>query len=56
MPLNSKGKKIKDVMKEEYGKEKGEQVFYASEKAGKFKDILKSKKEALLKKKRGSRE
>ena len=28
MPLTKKGKKIKREMKEEYGKKKGEQVFY----------------------------
>lgn len=45
MPLNKKGKKIKRAMVKEYGKKKGEQVFYASENAGKFGGITKSKKE-----------
>ena len=30
MPLTSKGEKILENMKEQYGPEKGEQVFYAS--------------------------
>jgi len=36
MPLTSKGEKIKGEMEKEYGKEKGEQVFYASVNAGKI--------------------
>jgi len=38
MPLTKKGKKIKRAMEEQYGKEKGEQVFYASQNKGKIKD------------------
>jgi len=34
MPLTSKGEKIKSAMQEQYGKEKGEEVFYASENKG----------------------
>ena len=34
MPLTSKGEKIKGAMEEKYGKEKGEQVFYASKNKG----------------------
>jgi len=34
MPLTNKGKKIMTAMKEEYGKKKGEQVFYASKNNG----------------------
>jgi hypothetical protein len=34
MPLTSKGEKIKGAMEEEYGKEKGEEVFYASKNKG----------------------
>ena len=30
MPLSKKGSKIMGAMKKEYGKEKGERVFYAS--------------------------
>lgn len=34
MPLSRKGKKIKAAMEEEYGEEKGEKVFYASQNKG----------------------
>lgn len=34
MPLTAKGEKIKGAMEEEYGKEKGEEVFYASANKG----------------------
>jgi hypothetical protein len=34
MPLTKKGKKIKSAMQEQYGKDKGERVFYASQNAG----------------------
>ena len=34
MPLTKKGKKIKSAMVEQYGKEKGAQVFYASQNKG----------------------
>ena len=34
MPLTEKGKKIKREMIEEYGKEMGTRVFYASEEKG----------------------
>lgn len=43
MPLNKKGKTIKKAMEKEYGKEKGEKVFYASEKKGKIKGVKKKK-------------
>lgn len=36
MPLTEKGEKIMGAMKEKYGSEKGEQVFYASKNAGKI--------------------
>ena len=32
MPLTAKGEKIKRAMIEHYGKKKGEEVFYASQK------------------------
>jgi hypothetical protein len=34
MPLSRKGRKIKQQMESEYGKKKGDQVFYASENKG----------------------
>ena len=33
-PLTKKGTKIKKEMEKEYGKEKGDRVFYASQKKG----------------------
>lgn len=39
MPLSFKGRKIKRAMEKEYGKEKGDQVFYASENKGKIKGL-----------------
>lgn len=44
MPLSEKGKKIKRAMVKQYGKEKGEQVFYASERKGTIKGVKKHKK------------
>lgn len=44
MPLTNKGKKIKKAMEKTYGKKRGEQVFYASENAGKIKGVAKKKK------------
>lgn len=44
MPLTKKGKKVKAAMKKQYGKEKGEQVFYATENKGKVKGLGKKKK------------
>lgn len=43
MPLTARGRRIKQAMIKEYGKEKGEQVFYASENAGTIKDVRKRK-------------
>lgn len=34
MPLTKKGSKIKEAMEKEYGEEKGEKVFYASQNKG----------------------
>jgi hypothetical protein len=34
MPLSKKGVKIKKAMVEQYGKKRGEQVFYASQNKG----------------------
>ena len=41
MPLNKKGKKIMSSMKKQYGKKKGEQVFYASLNKKKIKVVKK---------------
>ena len=43
MPLNTKGRKIKEAMEKEYGKEKGKKVFYASENKGTIKGVTKHK-------------
>lgn len=37
MPLTKKGKKILTAMKKQYGDEKGEKVFYASQNKGTIK-------------------
>jgi len=34
VPLTDKGKKIKKTMKKQYGKKKGEKIFYASANKG----------------------
>jgi len=39
MPLTKKGKKIKAAMTKEYGKKRGEQVFYASRNKGTIKGV-----------------
>ena len=44
MPLNKKGKKIMKSMKKQYGKKKGETVFYASHNKGVIKGVEKGKK------------
>ena len=44
MPLTKKGKKIKRAMEKTYGKEKGEDVFYASQNAGKIKGTHRKRK------------
>ena len=41
MPLTKKGAKIKKAFLKEYGKKKGEQIFYATENKGKIKGIKK---------------
>lgn len=43
MPLTRKGRKIKSAMEREYGKRKGEQVFYASERSGKLRGVAKKR-------------
>ena len=44
MPLTKKGKKIKKSMEKQYGKKKGETVFYASKNKGVIKGVEKRKK------------
>lgn len=44
MPLTAKGRKIKSAMQKEYGKKKGEKIFYATENKGKIKGVTKKKK------------
>jgi len=44
MPLNKKGLKIRAAMEKFYGKKRGDEVFYASENAGKIKGVTKKKK------------
>ena len=43
MPLSKKGTKIKKSMEQQYGKEKGKQVFYASANKGIIKGVKKKK-------------
>ena len=44
MPLTEKGKKIKKSMQKQYGKKRGEQVFYATKNKGKIKGVDKQRK------------
>lgn len=44
MPLTEKGRKIKREMVKQYGKEKGERVFYASERKGTIKGVAHKKR------------
>lgn len=44
MPLTAKGKKIKAAMEKQYGKERGERVFYAAENKGTIKGVAKKRK------------
>lgn len=44
MPLTKKGAKVKRAMEKEYGKKKGDEVFYASINKGKLKGAHKGKK------------
>lgn len=43
MPLTNKGEKIKKAMVQQYGKKKGEKIFYATENKGKIKGVAKKK-------------
>ena len=42
MPITKKGKKIMRSMKKQYGKKRGEQVFYATKNKGKIKGVKKA--------------
>lgn len=44
MPLTPKGKKIMGAMEEEYGAEKGKQIFYASKNKGTISGVEGKKK------------
>lgn len=44
MPLTKKGKKIKRALEQEYGKERGERVFYGAENKGTIKGVAKHKR------------
>ena len=39
MPLTKQGKKIMSAMKDEYGKERGQRVFYAAANKGTIKGV-----------------
>jgi hypothetical protein len=39
MPLTKKGRKIMSAMQEEYGKERGQRVFYAAANKGSIKGV-----------------
>ena len=43
MPLNEKGKKIMKSMRKQYGKKRGETIFYASKNKGVIKGVEKRK-------------
>ena len=43
MPLNEKGKKIMRSMRKQYGKKRGETIFYASKNKGTIKGVEKKK-------------
>ena len=53
MPLTKKGKKIMGSMKSQYGSEKGENVFYASENKGTIKNVHARKGGTIKKMKKG---
>jgi len=44
MPLSAKGKKIMKNMQAEYGKDKGERVFYASQNKGTISGVEKKRR------------
>lgn len=44
MPITKKGSKVKAAMRETYGPKKGDQVFFATERKGKVKGLVKKGK------------
>lgn len=46
MPLNAKGKKIKAAMEKQYGKDRGDRIFYAAENKGTIKGVTAKKRKA----------
>ena len=42
MPLTEKGQKLKDKFRGQYGKKKGDSIFYAMENSGKLKKVMKA--------------
>lgn len=53
MPLTKKGKKIMAAMKSEYGADKGERVFYASQNAGKITGTHRTASTGRVRKRKG---
>ena len=53
MPLNERGQKLRDKFRGQYGKKKGDSVFYAMENSGKLKGVLKAFKGAQADTKKG---
>lgn len=53
MPLTKKGRKIMEAMKDQYGSDKGERVFYASQNKGTIKGTHKKRKRGRLMGKKG---
>ena len=43
MPLTEKGKKLKTKFRAQYGKKKGDSIFYAMENSGKLKKVIKAR-------------
>jgi hypothetical protein len=48
MPLNAKGQKIRKAMREQYGKKRGDEVFYASQNKGTIKGTEKKQRRGLM--------
>lgn len=48
MPLTRKGMKVRRSMRKEYGKAKGDQVFYASAASGRLKGVERKRRASRL--------